>query len=221
MMEKNNYSALWQEKRSQLHVDGDANADWLQMRSVLDSHMPVSGLIKKPYNPGRLKWIYKFFIGVSITATISGAAYLSLSKRHNDASRNAAVKESPAATAPSLTPPDAASKAGNGGQIQNKTAVIKSANNRPKNNSNGKMAAAFHSPSTADSAEGTDYTKNIGSPHRDSVFLPVNQTSPRFGIDSVNQILTPIKLNNQLIQKASTDSVKPSAKKRHKVGVFL
>jgi hypothetical protein len=36
------YLKLWQQKRSELHINDDAQHDWLEMRALLDTQMPVS-----------------------------------------------------------------------------------------------------------------------------------------------------------------------------------
>ncbi len=225
MKEKDNYSALWQKKRNQWRVNGDANADWLQMRSVLDNHLPSSGLIKKPYNPGGLKWMYKFFIGLSITASISGIAYLSLSKKQHDPSRNVSVKESHIEPAPA---------------IQNSKAVIikdsGSINGKDRVETAKSGASVGLSPHPKARQTGAllvkdslkkkseDITSDESS-HRDSTFSPITQTPPRLGVDTIGNInkpSKPVNLNNKAIQKTASDSTKQAKKrKRSKIGVFF
>ena len=42
MKEQDKYHALWH-KRNELHINDNAEQDWLDMQSVLDAHMPVNG----------------------------------------------------------------------------------------------------------------------------------------------------------------------------------
>jgi len=220
-----NYSILWQKKRSQLRVDGDPNSDWLQMRSVLDHQMPSSGLIKKPYNPGGLKWMYKFFIGLSITTSVSGVTYLSMSKKQHDPSITVSVKESRAIAGPT-TNTKAVMLKGTGNPIKGK--------DHPSTSKPATKAALTPQPKVnkthtlliKDSLrKKQEHIHANESRRRDSISLPINQTAPRFGVDSIGNISKPLKavsLNYKTIQRSASDSIKQQKKrKRSKIGVFL
>ena len=101
---------LWLNKRNELPVDGDPNMDWLEMRSVLDQHMPVPGQVKKPYNPKAIKWLYKFLIAISSAVVIYGVVQLCLTKKQQAPVIHVPKKENrvipaPVAHAPALLKP--------------------------------------------------------------------------------------------------------------------
>jgi len=223
-----NYSALWQKKRSQLRVDGDPHSDWLQMRSVLDHQMPSSGLIKKPYNPGGLKWIYKVFIGISTAVSIYGLAHVYLAKNQHDQSRNISVKENPVETHSVVTRsrPLAPVDSHDRGRVSKATPldIATSIPSQPHSGNNKAANVRTSSATIADSLNARPKYAGYNSQRRDSVLL-IN-ASPRVpvpdSVTAVNKTLSPIVLNGKAGQKALSDSLrKLKKKKRSKIGVFL
>ena len=73
------YLALWQKKRNELPVDGDPQAGWEQMRSVLDQQMPV---VNKPSGFKGFKMLPSLFIAFSAAAMVYVASNVYTLEKH-------------------------------------------------------------------------------------------------------------------------------------------
>lgn len=72
MKESLKYFKLWQEKRNELPVSNDAQSDWLEMRAILDDHMPVisNGGNNKPPSSGSQLFLRSLFIILAAAAVL-------------------------------------------------------------------------------------------------------------------------------------------------------
>jgi hypothetical protein len=218
-----NYPELWQQKRNELPVEGDPNADWLLMQAALEAHLPVTRVIKKPYNPKGLKGLYKLLIGFSTAAVIYGSAQLYLSKNRMDPVKAIPQKSTPAVPAPVK---------------KDSAALITGPNSLPAEQPKpgGKIPAAKSGLAPdrklipagkitpADSVIKEAGTGENGIVHRDSVLSPLSPASALPGADSAGTIKTaPVSehLDSKAAQKAAPGNIKPQKKKRNKLQVFF
>ncbi|WP_259071526.1 PorT family protein [Mucilaginibacter sp. X4EP1] len=75
------YLTLWQKKRSELLVNDDPQTGWMEMQSLLDEHLPVSG--EKTSRFKKIKILPSLFIAFSAAAMVYTSAHIILNKvRH-------------------------------------------------------------------------------------------------------------------------------------------
>ena len=232
-----NYPELWQKMRSGLPVEGDPDADWLQMQSVLDNVMPVSAVVKTPYSTKALKLLYKLLIGVSTAVIVYQGVKLLLSKNQRQPVKNTSERTTsvlskptavdsvnlqglPAADSNQLVPERAGANplnkpSMNGGK--NTTPVFDIDNNRLQR---GKKADTLNIPA-AFSTNKKDKFINVNP---DSILSPARLNPINLVHDSVfnNKNEPPGKPGNKANQKAISDSLKKvKKKKRFRIGVFF
>jgi hypothetical protein len=75
---------LWQKKRAELPVNGNPEADWLEMRSILNKRMPAPHTPKKMPRFKMPKWMFNVFVGVSFIAGVYVCSQLYLTKEHRE-----------------------------------------------------------------------------------------------------------------------------------------
>lgn len=232
-----NYPELWQKMRSGLPVEGDPDADWLQMHSVLDNVMPVSTVVKTPYGTKALKLFYKLLIGVSTAVVVYQGVKLLLSKNQHQPVKNAPERSAPVLSQPipvdsvqlnGLSNPDssrlAPERAGasplnqpsmNSGK--NITPVLNIDTNRVQR---GKNADTLNIPA----AISTDKKDKFINVNPDSILSPASLNPINLVHDSVinNKNQPPGKPGNKANQKTISDSLKKvKKKKRFRIGVFF
>jgi len=96
MMNLIQYLKLWQQKRGELQVNADVNADWMEMSALLDQHMPGNtggtGGSKPKLKPGSglggMSFLSTVLIIVSITALVYFAAKAVKTKEKPDNTKN-------------------------------------------------------------------------------------------------------------------------------------
>jgi hypothetical protein len=226
-----NYPELWQQKRNELPVYGDPDADWLEMQAALDKLMPVIIAIKKPYNPKGLKGLYKLFIGFSTAAVIYGGVHYYFSKKQKDPIKSIPQKSVPAITAPVkkdsviLSPQAGNSPLDKPGSDNNaagdKAAVVSTG----KNNALVKYDKALSTATKLMAADSVGSTiKDNGIVRRDSALSSETPLSIRQGLDSAGVLKAPIAapvLDNKAVQKSATGSGKTPKKKKHRIQISL
>jgi hypothetical protein len=199
-----NYPELWQQKRNKLPVDGDPNAGWLEMQAILDSVMPVTAVIKKPYSPKGIKGLHKLLIGFSTAALIYGAVQLYLSRQHND-QRIAPQKTIRFAPAPLIKDSTAVTPLPNDQPVIKPVVVTPPNMFRKKPLQDSKQADSVERPPTPNADDIIV--------HRDSVLIPVNPGLLR--TDSAVKTL-PAGLNINPNRNTAPGNAKPIKKKRRK-----
>ncbi len=203
---------IWQKKRGELPVDGNPEADWIQMRSALDQLMPVTALVKKPYRFKTSKWWFNGLIVTSSVIVLCTAVLLYLSNRHHpiperrqqNITRDTTVKDSH----PNTVITDSAHA--NTGQNVIKYKKADTIKNR-------KDTSAKNHTIIPDSNKIQHHADII--PHRDSLLSPVNINLLKTVHDSAK---LPV-IDNKIIRKDSSGVDKNGHKKRKrtKVGVFI
>jgi len=211
-----NYPELWQQKRNELPVYGDPDADWMEMQAALDKLMPVTIAIKKPYNPNGLKGLYKLFIGFSTAAVIYGSTQFYFSKKQEHVVKNIHQKSIPAIPAPVkkdsviILPQPVIQLPDKPGP--NNNSIIK--NDKPLNS-----ASKVIHPDSIKSA-----TENNGIVHRDSALSTELPLFARPVADSATGIKEPSGmpiLDNKAAQKNAAGNSKPAKKKKHRIQISL
>jgi hypothetical protein len=76
------YPELWRQKQRELPVKGNPDAGWLQMRSLLDTRMPATGVTKKPFRLKLPKTGLYVLAGLSFLAAVYVGSRLYFSKQH-------------------------------------------------------------------------------------------------------------------------------------------
>jgi len=203
-----NYPQLWQQKRNELPVDGDPNADWLEMQAMLDSVMPVTAVIKKPYNPKGIKGLYKLLLGFSTAVLIYGAVQLYLSRKqsHQRITPQKTIRFAPAPVVKDSAPVTSP---------RSELSIAKPVVDARSIKDPGLVRRIEKSPpQKADSLEKqtTPGADDI-IVHRDSVLLPVNPGVLR--TDSAVKTL-PSELNINPKPNTAPGATKPPKKKRRK-----
>ena len=82
------YLNLWQKKRGELQVDTDAGADWMEMRALLDKHMPGNDDNGGGSKPGGIRLLPTILITLSAAAMIYFAAKVVQTKLKADHTKN-------------------------------------------------------------------------------------------------------------------------------------
>jgi hypothetical protein len=200
-----NYPELWQQKRNELPVDGDPNAGWLEMQAILDSAMPVTAVIKKPYNPKGLKGLYKLLIGISTAVVIYGAVQLYLSRKQSS------QRIAPTLSAPAPIVKDSAAVIPSQGRLSRPGSVI---DDRSIKDPGHSRRIAKSQPKKTDSLQkaAVPNADNL-IVHRDSALIPVNPGVLRQ--DSSLKTL-PAGLNIKSNPNGTPGNTKPTKKKRRK-----
>jgi hypothetical protein len=202
------YPELWQKKRSELPVSGNPDTDWLQMRSVLDKQMPVSGAIKKPFRFKGSKWWFNSFIAVSSVVLMYGGVHLYLSKHTGGPSKNS----------PQVTRHDSVAL-----QTRDSLSPVttKDSITLPAVGNNALPAKPVIAP-TKDSVSEKRVVDSIGTLdisssglHRDSTAIPAT-------INSVKPVRDSALLHeNRIIQQDTSKSKGPKKKRKPRVNVFF
>jgi len=96
MMNLIQYLKFWQQKRGELQIDADVNADWMEMSALLDQHMPGNAggkggskpKLKPGSGPGGMSFLSTVLIIASITAVIYFATKVVHTKEKPDYAKN-------------------------------------------------------------------------------------------------------------------------------------
>lgn len=88
MMNLIQYLKLWQEKRGELQIDADVNADWMEMSALLDQHMPRNAGGKGGSKPGGMSLLSTILLIVSVAILIYFAAKVVQTKEKPDYTKN-------------------------------------------------------------------------------------------------------------------------------------
>lgn len=72
------YLMLWQKKRNELPINDDPQTDWMEMQSLLDTHLPVNG--KKASRFKKIKLLPTLFITFTAAAMVYTAARVVINK---------------------------------------------------------------------------------------------------------------------------------------------
>lgn len=229
MKEKLSGPALWQKKRNELPVEGDASLDWLQMASALDTHMPLTGKVAKPYTLKGSKWLYKLLIGLSSAVIIYGVIHYYLTKPQP-------LIEVPQQSSPVVKPPvhrdssatDSASNVNNSAPaaaaatIKGKPIVQTRPASSPASATvihTGKDSSLMPDNKRRDTigiidaaplSSGSKFINDNHTIHRDSSMLPANLNLPK-------PIGDPANIGGK---KNTADSLKKVKKKKRRIGVF-
>lgn len=207
-----NYPELCQKKRNELPVNGNPDAGWAQMRSILDKQMPVSTVPKKPFRLKVPKWGLHVFVGISsVVAVYTGYKLYHSSKQHDLAIPNTQLihRDSTAR----VTKDTAASSILVKSSISTVGAPAPLPANQTKLNT---VSAQKSSEKTFDSIQAPAML-NIPV-HRDSMLTPMEVTSQKAAHDSIS----PVNLEKRSIQTdTSNTGKKPPKKKKPKVNVFF
>lgn len=208
---------LWQKKRSELPVNGNPDAEWLQMRAMLDKQMPVPNAVKKPFRLKMPKWGLHVFAGVSLVAAVYVGSRLYFSKNHHDPEKPGKEQThhdsvAPAAhdtllTRDTITPATGPSTSGLPVNAGTNAVYTKLKNDTtPKNNQN--PIDSLKSPAILN-----------GIAHRDTSISPIEGAPPKVVRDSTG----PLNLEKNDIQKDTLNSGKKNQKKkrRSKLSLFF
>ena len=210
---------LWQKKRSELPVNGNPDAEWLQMRAMLDKQMPVPNAVKKPFRLKVPKWGLHVFAGISLVAAVYVGSRLYFSKKHYDPEKPGKEQThrdsvAPAAHDTSLTRDTITTPAigTSGSPVSAGTDPLLTKYTKLKNNttqkSNQKPIDSLRSPAML----------NVPA-HRDTSISPIEGAPPKAVRDSTG----PLNLKKNDIQKDTLNSGKKNQKKtrRSKVSLFF
>lgn len=86
----NQYRKLWQQKRDELHVDSNAQADWSEMHNLLDQLMPVTPAPPTPPSPKVPKSVFSKFgpLLVMTSVIIAGLVTYFVARTNQDIATN-------------------------------------------------------------------------------------------------------------------------------------
>ena len=209
---------LWQKKRSELPVNGNPDADWLQMRAILDKQMPVPNAVKKTFRLKVPKWGLHVFTGLSLVAAVYVGSRLYFSKKHHDPEKPGKEQTHRDSVAPAahdtLLTCDTINKPttvpGTSGVPVNAgtNPVYTKLKNDTAQKNNQKAIDSLKSPAIL----------NVPA-HRDTSISPIEGASPKVVRDSTG----PLNLEKRDIQKDTLNSGKKNQKKkrRSKVSLFF
>lgn len=210
------HAELWQKKRDQLPVNGNPDAGWSKMNSLLDKQMPVSGIVKKPFRINRIKlpkWGLHVFVGVSsVVAMYTGYKLYHSAKQHDLAIPNTQQihRDSMAPVAKDTAPASITAKSSVstvGGPTLSPIDQVK-LNTDSATKSGHKSIDSIQLPAML----------NIPV-HRDSMIVPMEVAPQKAVRDSIR----PVNLEKRDIQADTSNAGKkpPKKKRRAKVNVFF
>lgn len=208
------YPELWQKKRSELPVNGSPDADWSQMRSILDKQMPVSGIIKKPFRFKIPKWGLHMFVGVSSVVAVYVGYQLYHSKKHYNLVKPHTQQIHRDSMVPAVNDTSSARDTVNT-SIGTSTVIapdpLSINQTKFKNDSTSKREQK-----TIDSINAPAILPPL---HSDSMIAPTEAVPQKTVRDSIS----PVNLEKKDIQKdtSKTNKKTPKKKKRSKFSVFF
>jgi len=210
-----NYPELWQKKRSELPVNGSPDADWAQMRSILDKQMPVSTVPKKPFRLKLPKWGLHVFVGVSSVVAVYTGYKLYHSTKHHEliiprtqqAHRDSAV-------------PLTKDTASVNDSVKSFTGISTVDGSAPLPVNQTKLNTDSATKHGQHSIDSINAPAMLSIPiRRDSIRAPTEAAQQR----SVRDSVAPVNLEKKDIQKdtSSTNNKTSKKKKRSKFSVFF
>src|SRR3569833_2114800 len=82
------YFKLWEKKRSELRIDADANADWMEMSALLDKYMPGNNNSGGGFKRGGISLLSIILLIFSIGAAVYFTVKVVQTKQKADYTKN-------------------------------------------------------------------------------------------------------------------------------------
>jgi hypothetical protein len=186
---------LWQKKRNELQVNDDPQADWGQMQSLLDEHMPV---VKKPGGFKGFRTLPVILITFSAAAMIYVAGNIYNLEKRNHAAKDRHHKSNPAR--PGAHFADSLYKAAGTGNKMTDTGNLLSGSQDAADHSGGRPATNESNNPTAKFAPAGSTKQNNG---------PAVANKPGHGLNGLNRRPNPspaAQQNTNLVKGAITNN---------------